>query len=150
MVGMDQVVCRECAEVVFIHDSMACGRLVLHFRPGGSLWGSSKVLSPQITRNYQKWTNIVVRSFAPQETLLEPPRWLVWTKWYVKSVSKCFYRCLVTCTSIFSENFMETANRTTDATKLKMSGIAKLANVIEIIYAPSSYSPTNPIKNGKI
>ena len=34
MVGMDQVVCQECAEVVFIDVSMACGRLVLHFRPG--------------------------------------------------------------------------------------------------------------------
>ena len=34
MVGMDQVVCQECAEVVFIDVSMACGRLVLRFRPG--------------------------------------------------------------------------------------------------------------------
>ena len=34
MVGMDQVVCQECAEVVFIHDSMACDHVVLRFRPG--------------------------------------------------------------------------------------------------------------------
>ena len=91
MVGMDQVVCRECAEVVFIHDSMACGRLVLHFRPGGACGKARKYSHRwQIARNYPKWTNIVVRSFAPQETLLEPPRWFVWTKWYVKSVSKWF------------------------------------------------------------
>ena len=33
-IRMDQLLCRECAEVVFIHVSMACGRLVLRFRPG--------------------------------------------------------------------------------------------------------------------
>ena len=34
MVDMDQVVCLECAEMIFIGVSMACGRLVLRFRPG--------------------------------------------------------------------------------------------------------------------
>ena len=31
----------------------------------------------QIDRNYRKSTNIVVWGSAPQEPLLEPPRWLV-------------------------------------------------------------------------
>ena len=34
MVGMNQVVCQECAEVVFIHVSMVCDHVVLHFRLG--------------------------------------------------------------------------------------------------------------------
>ena len=34
MVGMDQVVCQECAEILFIDVSMVCGRLVLRFRSG--------------------------------------------------------------------------------------------------------------------
>ena len=34
MIGMDQEVCQECAEVVFIDDSMIYDRLVLRFRPG--------------------------------------------------------------------------------------------------------------------
>ena len=57
MVGMDQVVCRECAEVVFIHDSMACGRLVLHFRPGELVGKLESTLtagkSLEITQNGQ-------------------------------------------------------------------------------------------------
>ena len=59
----------------------------------------------QIARNYPKWTNIVVRSFAPQETLLEPPRWLVWTKWYVKSVPKWFLLIIRWFTTVWCSVF---------------------------------------------
>ena len=69
--------------------SMACGRLLLRFRPGEPVGEARKYSHHwQITRNYQKWTNIVVWSFAPTETLLGPPRWLAWTKWYDRSVPK--------------------------------------------------------------
>jgi len=34
---MDQVVCQECAEIVFIHVSMACDPVVLQFRGGKSV-----------------------------------------------------------------------------------------------------------------
>ena len=52
MVGMDQVVCQECAEVVFIDHSMVYDRLVLRFRPGEPVpvWVSSKVLSTLANR----------------------------------------------------------------------------------------------------
>ena len=36
MVGMDQVVCRECVEVVFIDHSMVYDHVVLQFRGGKS------------------------------------------------------------------------------------------------------------------
>ena len=88
-VRMDHLLCQECAEMVFIRVSMDCGRLVLHFRPGGACWKSRKYSHHwQIARNYQKCTNIVVWSSASPETLLGPPRQLECTKWYVKSVPK--------------------------------------------------------------
>ena len=37
MVGMDQVVCRECVEVVFIDHSMVYDHVVLQFRGGKSV-----------------------------------------------------------------------------------------------------------------
>ena len=47
MVGMDQVVCRECAEVVFIHDSMTCDHVVLQFRGGKSARTLESTSNPQ-------------------------------------------------------------------------------------------------------
>ncbi len=41
-VGMDQVVCPECAEVVFIRVSMVCDHVVLQFRLGGACWKARK------------------------------------------------------------------------------------------------------------
>ena len=60
-VRMDDVLCRECAEVVFLQVSMACGRLLLRFRPGEPVGEARKYSHQwQITRNYPKWTNLVV------------------------------------------------------------------------------------------
>ena len=89
MVGMDQVVCQECAEVFFIDVSMACGRLVLRFRPGEPVGAALKysILWHSVP-SVQERANLVVWGFAPQQTLLGPPRRLGWTKWYVMSVSK--------------------------------------------------------------
>ena len=55
MVGMDQVVYQECAEVVFIDHSMVYDRLVLRFRPGEPVGEARKYSHHwQITRNHQK------------------------------------------------------------------------------------------------
>ena len=43
---MDQVVCPECAEMVFIHDSMTCDHVVLRFR-------GDVVLRSESTSNFQ-------------------------------------------------------------------------------------------------
>ena len=57
MVGMDQVVCWECAEVVFIDHSMIYDRLVLRFRPGEPVGELESTLttgkSPEIIQNEQ-------------------------------------------------------------------------------------------------
>ena len=62
---MDQVVCHECVEMIFIHASMACGRLVLHFRPGEPVGKLESTLttgkSPEIIQNGQ-----ILLCLAPQ------------------------------------------------------------------------------------
>ena len=59
MVGMDLLppvlACHECAEILFFHASMACGRFGLRFRPGepvGKLESTSiNGESPEIIQN---------------------------------------------------------------------------------------------------
>ena len=57
MVGMDQVVCQECAEVVLIDHSMVYDRLVLRFPPGEPVSKLESPLntskSPEIIKNGQ-------------------------------------------------------------------------------------------------
>ena len=43
MVGMDQVVCQECVEVVFIDASMACGRFTNHLDGPSKVSGGAKL-----------------------------------------------------------------------------------------------------------